>query len=113
MLLVRNLASARTNQPAGSKIQKTARVSLLGWVGRTASVIGDDWGWGLNRMLPRMVVNQLYRLHTPNRAKTAPTAKAQLHCCSLLSSILMLMKMCRLRVQYTRCYHYRRQQTES
>jgi hypothetical protein len=42
MLLVRNLASARANQPAGSEIQKAGRVSLLGWVGGTASVAGSD-----------------------------------------------------------------------
>ncbi len=60
MLLVRNLASARANQAAGSDIQKAGRVSLLGWVGGTASVAGGDcWGWDQNRMLPRRLVTQL------------------------------------------------------
>jgi hypothetical protein len=35
MLLVRNFASARANQAAGSEIQNVGRVSLLGWVGGT------------------------------------------------------------------------------
>ncbi len=112
MLLVRNLASARANQAAGSEIQKVGKVSLLGWVGGTASVAGGDWGCGRNRMLLRALAIQLYKLQTPYRAKMSPTAKAQLHCWSLLSSILMLMKVCRLRVQFTRDYHCRRQQNQ-
>ena len=59
MLLVRNFASARANHAAGSKIQNVGRVSLLGWVAGVASAAGGDWGRGRNRMLPRMVANQL------------------------------------------------------
>ena len=59
LLLVRNFASARANQAAGSEIQNVGRVSLLGWVAGAASAAGGDWGRGRNRMLPRMVANQL------------------------------------------------------
>jgi hypothetical protein len=112
MLLVRNFASARANQAAGSEIQNVGRVSLLGWVGGTAPAAGGDGGCGLNRMLPRIGGEPVVEAAYPYRAKTAHTAKAQLHCCSLLSSILMLMKRCRLRVQFTRDYHCRRQQNQ-
>ncbi len=97
----------RLRNPEGGQGQ------LAGWLGGTASIASGEWGWGRNRMLPRALATQLYRLQTPYRAKTAPTAKTQLRCWSLLFSILMLMKMCRLHVQYTRDYHCRRQQTVS
>ncbi len=58
-----------------------------------ASVAGGDWGCGLNLMLLRALAIQLYKLQTPYRVKMALTAKAQLHCWSLLSSIFMLMKV--------------------
>jgi hypothetical protein len=56
MWLVRNLASSRANQAAGSGIQKACRVSLLGW-GKMASAGGDCWG--RNRMLLKMLAIQL------------------------------------------------------
>jgi hypothetical protein len=82
-----------------SRRQRTTRQGQLAGVGGPNCLRGD-WGWGWNRMLPRALATQLYWLQTPYRAKTAPIARAQLHCLSLLSLILMLMKMCRLRVKY-------------
>ena len=58
MWLVRNLAFTGANQATGSEIQKAGRVNLLGWVGGTTSAAGGDC-WGRNRMLPKMVANQL------------------------------------------------------
>jgi hypothetical protein len=52
--LVRNLASARANQAAGSEIQKAGRVSLLGCGGTASTASGDCWGQ--NGMLPMLAI---------------------------------------------------------
>jgi hypothetical protein len=108
MLLVRNLASARANQAAGSEIQKAGRVNLLGWVGgmRPSPAVTAGAEIGCCRGWWRPVVKAADPVQGENGAHRG-TAKAKLHCWSLLSSILMQMKTCRMRVELTRDYHCR------